>query len=34
MNYVIYGCRQLIRDAAYFVAIGVSFGILFIWGFV
>lgn len=32
--YVIYGRRQLIRDAAYFLTIGVTFAVLFLWGWV
>lgn len=31
--YVIYGRRQLIRDAAYFLTIGVAYGLVFFYGF-
>lgn len=31
--YVIYSRQQLIRDAAYFVAIGVAYGLVFFYGF-
>lgn len=32
--YVIYGRRQLIRNAFFFFGIAITFAILFIWGWV